>query len=98
MMLSFDDISEATLIARGQYSTLRQAHEKQKEAARKQLTDLQSYLNVTLRLMTANDASTQSIVAMIALLKESLGGIELTAADLVSLAEQRQALKPLAWG
>lgn len=97
-MLDLNELPQALLLARGQYATVRSAHEDSK----KQLQMLCGKMGATaaqiLRAMQPdNDGVPASVAELMATCRTTLDMIDSTAMLIESLAQQRAELKPLAW-
>lgn len=99
-MLDLSSISPTTLLARGQYATVRSAHED----AKKELAILCGKLGATsaqiLRKMQPdNDAAPDSAVIadLLTTCRWTVDEIEKTTTRIDALARQRSDIKPLAW-
>ena len=100
-MLDLSTIAPATLLARGEYATVRSAHED----AKKSLSILCGQLGATsaqvLRKMQPDhDVAPDGVAVadLLALCRATVDQIEETAARIDGLARQRAELKPIAWG
>jgi hypothetical protein len=97
-MLNLDDLDASVLLFRGQYSTVRAAHEDEK----KRLSILCGHLQNTAatilkRLQPDNDDVPDSTTQLMADGHQLIDEIERCANEIESLAKQRAELKPLAW-
>jgi hypothetical protein len=97
-MLDLDDIDASILLFRGQYATVRGAHEDAKKRLSILCGQLQNCGSTILRrLQPDNDDVPDSVESLVAEGRMILAQIEQCAADIESLAKQRAELKPLAW-
>lgn len=100
-MIDLAAIDEDTLIARGQYSTVRSAHEDEKKRLSILAGQLSSAASQVLRYMQPDgDAAPEirGVQELLAYAHETLAKIEECVANIESLALQRAALKSAAWG
>jgi hypothetical protein len=101
MMIDLTTIGQDTLIARGQYSTVRGAHEDEKKRLAILCGQFASIAPQILRYMQPdNDASPpmSAVLDLIAAGRDALGKIDACVAEIEGLAAQRAALKQSAWG
>jgi chromosome segregation ATPase len=97
-MLNLDNYDEQTLLYRGQYATVRGAHEDEKKRLSILCGQLQNTAATILkRLQPDNDEVPDSIESLIKDGRAVMDQIEACAAQIESLAKQRAELKPLAW-
>lgn len=97
-MLNLDDIDASVLLYRGQYATVRGAHEDEKKRLSVLCGQLQSVSATILRRMQPdNDDVPESVAELIAGARKTLDEMEACAAEIESLAKQRAELKVLAW-
>ena len=97
-MIEFDEMPQSLLLARGQYATVRSAHEDSK----KELSILCGRMSATasqiLRAMQPDsDSVPESIDSLLAVGRNTLDLIESTSIAIEQLAKQKQELKPQAW-
>ncbi len=97
-MLDLNELPQALLLARGQYATVRSAHEDSK----KQLQILCGKLGATsaqiLRAMQPdNDGVPVGVGELMATCRLTLDSIESLTVQIEALAQQRADLKPVAW-
>ena len=97
-MLDLNEMPQALLLARGQYATVRSAHEDSK----KQLQILCGKMGATaaqiLRAMQPdNDGVPSEISELMGTCRTTLDMIDSTAMQISALAQQRATLKPIAW-
>ena len=97
-MLNLDEYDEQTLLFRGQYATVRGAHEDEKKRLSILCGQLQSVSATILRRMQPdNDDVPESVAELIAGARATLDDMEACAAEIESLAKQRAELRVLAW-
>lgn len=97
-MIALEDISKDVLIARGQYSTVRAAHEDSKKDLQMLCGQLSSIASQVLRRMQPdNDDVPQSVDALLATARQTIDMMQECVTRLESLAKQRQELKVKAW-
>lgn len=97
-MLDLNELPQALLLARGQYATVRSAHEDSK----KQLQILCGKLGATsaqiLRAMQPdNDGVPANVGELMDTCRTTMDLIESMTMQIQALAQQRAELKPLAW-
>ena len=97
-MLDLNELPQALLLARGQYATVRSAHEDSK----KQLQILCGKLGATsaqiLRAMQPdNDGVPAGVGELMETCRTTMDLIESMAMQIQALAQQRADLKPVAW-
>lgn len=97
-MLDLNELPQALLLARGQYATVRSAHEDSK----KQLQILCGKLGATsaqiLRAMQPdNDGVPANVGELMDTCRTTMDLIESMTMQIQALAQQRADLKPLAW-
>lgn len=97
-MLDLNELPQALLLARGQYATVRSAHEDSK----KQLQILCGKLGATsaqiLRAMQPdNDGVPANVGELMDTCRTTMDLIESTTMQIQALAQQRADLKPVAW-
>ena len=97
-MLDLNELPQALLLARGQYATVRSAHEDSK----KQLQILCGKLGATsaqiLRAMQPdNDGVPANVGELMDTCRATMNLIESMTMQIQGLAQQRADLKPLAW-
>lgn len=100
-MIDLTTIDNETIIARGQYATVRSAHEDEKKRLAVLCGQFASISSQVLRLMQPDgDAAPDVGTArgLIANGRELLGKISDSVSSIEGLAVQRAALKPAAWG
>jgi hypothetical protein len=100
-MIDLNAIDQDTIIARGQYSTVRGAHEDEKKYLSILCGQLSSASSQVLRCMQPGDDDTpdiHSVNGMLATARKTLDQIEQCVANIEGLAAQRAALKQSAWG
>ena len=98
-MLDLSIIPEEVRRARGDYSTVRAAHEDEKKSLQMLCGQLSSIASQILRRMQPdNDDVPDSVEALIASGKQTLQMMEECTARIESLAKQRAELKGPAWG
>jgi hypothetical protein len=98
-MLDLTKIDADTLLARGEYSTIRAAHEDEKKALQLLCGALASTATKILRRMQPdNDAVPESVDELLAAARAGLDLIDATVTRIASLAQQRAEVKPRAWG
>jgi len=100
-MLDLTTIDTETLIARGQYSTVRGAHEDEKKRLAVLTGQFSAVSYQVLRCMQPdNDAlpNMEVVRELLATGREALARIEQCVADIEGLALQKAALKAAAWG
>lgn len=97
-MLNLDDIDASVLLYRGQYATVRGAHEDEKKRLSVLCGQLQSVSATILRRMQPNnDDVPESVTQLIATAHQTIDEIESCVSGIEALAKQRAELKPLAW-
>lgn len=100
-MIDLTSIDPDTITARGQYATIRSAHEDEKKRLAVLCGEFSSISSQVLRTMQpANDAAPDAAAAveLIAAGRKLLDKIEACVANIEGLAMQRAALKDAAWG
>lgn len=98
-MIDLTTIPEATIIARGQYATIRGAHEDQKKRLAALCGELQTTaMQVLRRLQPSEDEIPESVAEMLTYGRMTMDRIEECAAAIDQLAKQRAELRPIAWG
>lgn len=100
-MIDLTAIDTETIIARGQYATVRSAHEDEKKRLSILCGQLSSASSQVLRYMQPPEGDTPEIGAVLGLLsngRETLDKIEACVTEIENLAMQRAALKQAAWG
>lgn len=100
-MIDLTAIDQETIIARGQYATVRSAHEDEKKRLSILCGQLSSAASQVLRFMQPDGDATPEIggaLDMLSVARETLSKIEVCVADIETLAMQRSALKQAAWG
>lgn len=100
-MIDLTTIDQETLIARGQYSTVRGAHEDEKKRLAILCGQFSTVSSQVLRCMQPDGDAQPDMAAVRALLdtgREALARIEQCVSDIEALAAQRAALKGAAWG
>jgi hypothetical protein len=98
-MINLSEISDEVRIARGDYSTVRAAHEDAKKSMQMLCGQLSSLASRMLRKMQPdNDEIPGSVAALISGGHDTLVLMEACAQQIESLAQQRADLKPAAWG
>jgi len=97
-MLELSLIPQEMLLARGQYATVRSAHEDSKKQLQLHCGRLGSVAAQVLRAMQPdNDGEPESVSELLAAGRNTLNMMETIALQIQSLAVQRAELKPLAW-
>lgn len=97
-MLDLSTLSQEMLLARGQYATIRSAHEDAKKQLQIHCGQLGSVAAQVLRAMQPdNDAEPGSVSELLAAGRNTLNAMETIALQIQSLAAQRAELKPIAW-
>jgi hypothetical protein len=97
-MLDLDTIDASVLLFRGQYATVRGAHEDEKKRLSILCGRLQSDATMVLRRMQPdNDDVPESVDELIASARKTLDDMQSCVTQIESLAKQRAELKPLAW-
>lgn len=100
-MIDLTTIQPETIVARGQYATVRSAHEDEKKRLAILCGEFTSITSQVLRLMQpANDAAPDALAArdLIVAGRDLLAKINVCVANIEGLAMQRAALKDAAWG
>jgi len=98
-MIDLTQIDDDTLMARGSYATVRGQHEDEKQNLSVLCGELSSTATKILRQMQpAHDDVPASVDELIASGRKTLDAMDLCAKRIVSLAQQRAALKHPAWG
>lgn len=97
-MLNLADIDQAVLLARGEYSTVRAAHEDAKKSLQMLCGQLSSTASQVLRRMQPdNDDVPDSVESLLTVGRQTLDMMQETASRIESLARQRAELKGKAW-
>lgn len=97
-MLNLDEYDEKTLLFRGQYATVRGAHEDAKKLLSTLAGDLTSVgTKINMRMQPRDDEVPESAEDLIAHGRDLLDKIEKCTQEIESLAKQRAELKVLAW-
>lgn len=97
-MLNLSEISQDVLLARGQYSTVRAAHEDSKKDLQMLCGQLSSVASQVLRKMQPdNEEVPDSVEALLKSGRQTLDMMEEATSRIESLARQRQELKSKAW-
>lgn len=100
-MIDLTTIDQETIIARGQYATVRSEHENQKKRLSVLCGQLSSASSQVLRFMQPGEDDTPPLAAVNEMLdgaRKTLNDIEACVTTIEALALQRAALKPIAWG
>jgi hypothetical protein len=100
-MIDLTAIDQDTIVARGQYSTVRSAHEDQKKRLAILCGQFGSIAPQILRLMQPDGDAIPDMEAVRALVADGraiLGKISDCVSEIEGLAMQRAALKQAAWG
>lgn len=100
-MIDLTTIDQDTIIARGQYSTIRAAHEDEKKHLSILCGQLSSSSSQVLRYMQPGEDDAPDIAAvngMLAAARKTLDEIGKCVENIEALALQRAALKFAAWG
>jgi hypothetical protein len=98
-MINLLEIPEQVRLARGDYSTVRAAHEDAKKSLQMLCGQLAATASQVLRKMQPdNDEVPDSVEASITSARHTLLMMESCVQQIESLAKQRAALKPAAWG
>jgi hypothetical protein len=100
-MIDLTTIPDETLIARGQYSTVRAEHEDAKKRLAILCGSFSSIAPQVLRLMQPDGDAAPDIAQvndLIASARVTLDKIDACVASIEGLAQQRAALKQAAWG
>lgn len=97
-MIDLSALSEEVRLARGDYATVRAAHEDSKKRLAMLCGQQASYATQILRAMQPDhDDVPDSIESLLAAARNNLGMMEACAAEIESLARQRAELKRVAW-
>lgn len=97
-MIDLSAIPAALLENRGSYSTVRSAHEEEKQNLQKLCGQLATYANQVLRRMQPDNGEVPTSVAdLLKAARVTVDAMEMCVERIESLAKQRAALKPLAW-
>jgi hypothetical protein len=97
-MLNLADIDAVVLLARGQYATVRAAHEDAKKDLQMLCGQLSSVASQVLRKMQpGEDEIPDSVASLIQAGRRTLDMMEETTSRIESLAKQRSELKKEAW-
>jgi len=99
-MLDLSTISQETLIARGQYATVRRKHEEAKKELAALCSVLQTRAAQILKLMQPDDngAPAMTLVAdLVGFCQKTVFDIARVSDEINSLARQRAELKVKAW-
>lgn len=98
-MIDLTQIAPETIIARGEYATVRGAHEDAKKNLSILCGQLASHATQVLRQMQpGEDEVPASVESLLAGARSTLDMIEATVQQIESLARQRAELKQAAWG
>lgn len=100
-MINFSEIDTDTIMARGQYATVRGAHEDEKKRLSVLCGQLSSASSQILRYMQPPDDETPDAAAVQGMLhaaRSVINDIEKCVSSIEDLALQRGALKKPAWG
>jgi hypothetical protein len=98
-MIDLTQIAPETIIARGEYATVRGAHEDAKRNLAILCGQLSGATGQVLRQMQpGEDAVPESVESLLAGARSTLDQIEATVQQIESLARQRAELKQAAWG
>jgi hypothetical protein len=100
-MIDLTTIDQGTIIARGQYATIRSAHEDEKKRLSILCGQMAATSSQVLRYMQPDGDATPEIggvLDMISLARETITKIEACVANIEVLAIQRASLKDSAWG
>jgi hypothetical protein len=98
-MLDLSTIPDDVLRARGEYATVRGAHEDEKKNLQMLCGELSSTASKVLRRMQPdNDAVPDSVDELLAAARASLDAIELCVKQIEGLAQQKADIKQQAWG
>lgn len=100
-MIDLTTIDQETIIARGQYATVRSAHEDEKKHLSILCGQLSSASSQVLRYMQPGEDDAPDSVAVGSMLdaaRATLGEIEKCVTNIEGLAMQRAALRKVAWG
>lgn len=98
--MDFSTIPDAVMLARGQYSTCRAAHEDEKKRLQILCGALSAHSAQVLRAMQPdNDGSPdmENVAGLLARARTLIAEMDECATTIQSLAEQRAALRPIAW-
>jgi hypothetical protein len=97
-MIDLASLPQDVLLARGQYATVRSAHEDAKKALAIECGKLGAMASQVLRAMQPdNDGIPVSPQELLASGRNTLNMIEMITLEIQSLAQQRAELKPKAW-
>lgn len=98
-MIDLTTIDTVTLENRGAYSTVRAAHEDAKKSLQMLCGELAATATKVLRRMQPdNDDVPEKVDDLLTSARNTITMMEACVAQIESLAVQRAALKPLAWG
>jgi hypothetical protein len=98
-MIDLNTIPDETLLARGQYATVRAAHEDAKKKLSILCGNLSSAASQVLRRMQPDsDDVPESVEDVLSAARATLTEMDLCVMSIESLAQQRAELKTLAWG
>jgi hypothetical protein len=100
-MIDLTAIDNETIIARGQYATVRAEHENEKKRLSVLCGQLSSASSQVLRFMQPGDdeaPNSGAVSGMLETARATLGEIEKCVANIEGLAIQRAALRQSAWG
>lgn len=99
-MINLESLSPTMLLARGQYATVRSAHED----AKKELSVLCGKMGgaaaqILRKMQPDNDSTPPSaeIADLLTACRWTIDEIEKTTARIESLSQQRASIKPIAW-
>ena len=97
-MIDLTSLPQDVLLARGEYATVRSAHEDAKKALQIECGKLGATSAQVLRAMQPDsDAMPTSPQELLATARNTLNMIETITLEIQSLAKQRAELKPKAW-
>jgi len=97
-MFDFATLPPHVITARGQYSTVRAAHEDELKLLQQKAGYVAATASQLLKSMQPGDGVPDDPHELIKEARRAIDDIESCAARIRGLAEQKEDLKPLAWG
>lgn len=98
-MIDLTTIPADTLTARGEYATVRGAHEDAKKELVKLGGELQSVISrIARRVQADSDDVPESVADLFVAARALIEQMDACVTEIESLAQQRAALRPIAWG
>lgn len=97
-MFDLTQIPDEVIVARGQFATVRGAHDDRKVEMQQSCGELMSAANRILKAVTEKEeVDSEHVKQLFSEARSWLADMELKATSIESLAKQRAELKPLAW-